>query len=63
MWKWEIADFVILAILRFLWSEMLPPGLTKRVFDGAENRVNDILSPSPTREGVPFLVSPGVKND
>ena len=26
-------------------------GLTKKVFDGAENRVNDILSPSPTRGG------------
>ena len=39
-------------------DENLLPGLTKKVFDGAENRVNDILSPLPTREGVPFLVSP-----
>jgi hypothetical protein len=35
-------------------------GLTKKVNEGSENRVNAVLSPSPTREGVPFLVSPNI---
>jgi hypothetical protein len=34
-------------------------GLTKKVNEGVGNCVNAVLSPSPTREGVPFLVSPG----
>lgn len=33
-------------------------GPTKKICEGFENRVNDLLSPSPTREEVSFLVSP-----
>ena len=50
----EPGDLVPMSGLELRNWFRLHKGLTKKVFDGAENRVNDILSPSPTREGHPF---------